>query len=136
MHDQGLLLVEGQPSDSTLDHTHLLALTSRSGYVKCCSKLVYFKYHATIAEITPDSDSSRSDEDDEQTEEPLDKVVVMVWPLLLPFSSLFSFSPLPPSFHSSPTPSDSVHLSSASFHPNSKPYSHNHATSIVGLAPD
>src|SRR5258708_9898584 len=119
MHDQGLLLVEGQPSDSTLDHHHLLALTSRSGYVKCFSKWVHFKYHATIAEITPDSDSSRSDEDDEQTEEPLDKVVVMVSPLLLPFSSLFSFSLLPPSFHLSPSPFDSVTLSSTSLHANS-----------------
>lgn len=75
VNNQGLLLVEGQPSDSTLDHHRLLALTSRSGYVECFSKWVHFKYHATIAEVAPDSDSSRSDEDDEQTEEPLDKVV-------------------------------------------------------------
>src|SRR5258707_136445 len=50
---------------------------------------------------------------------------VMVWPLLLPFSSLFSFlSSLAPSFHSSPTPS------------NSEAYLCNHTMSTVRLALD
>src|SRR6266436_100780 len=45
-------------------------------------------------------------------------VNVMVWPLLFP--------PPLPFFHLSPTPSNSIHLPSTSFHPNSKAYSFNH----------
>src|SRR5258708_154666 len=48
----------------------------------------------------------------------------------------FLLLPLAPSFQSSLTPSDSICLSSGSFHTNSEIHSCNHAMSIVGLAPD
>ncbi len=63
--------------------------------------------------------------------------IVMVWPLLLPFSSLFLLSSLaPPSIHLQPQPTLSAHPLPSSLCTNSKAYSCNHAMSTVGLASD